>query len=406
MSAVTVYEGVGAVMAGAMTEADLASMELECSPTVGSCPGQFTANTMAMVSETLGLAVPGSAMLPAVYSQRLALARRAGEIVLRILADGGPLPRDLVTRKSLENACAAVAATGGSTNAGLHLPAIAHEAGIRFTLDDVAEVFQRTPLIANLQPGGEYLARDLHYAGGVAAVLKALLDGGYLHGDALALSGRTLTDELAAAPSPDGSVVRPASSPIHPTGGVVVLKGNLCPGGALIKIAGLKSLAFAGPARVFESEEECAVAVRDRSYREGEVLVIRNEGPRGGPGMREMLGVTALIYGQGMGEKVALLTDGRFSGATRGMCIGYACPEAADGGPIALLQDGDRVAIDAQARTVHVELDDAELSRRRAAWQPRRTERLAGALEKYARLVGPANLGAVTHAGAVEWPLE
>ncbi len=339
MSAVTVYEGVGAVMAGAMTEADLASMELECAPTVGSCPGQFTANTMAMVSETLGLAVPGSAMLPAVYSQRLALARRAGEIVLRILADGGPLPRDLVTRKSLENACAAVAATGGSTNAGLHLPAIAHEAGIRFTLDDVAEVFQRTPLIANLQPGGEYLARDLHYAGGVAAVLKALLDGGYLHGDALALSGRTLAAELAAAPGPDGSVVRPASSPIHPTGGVVVLKGNLCPGGALIKIAGLKSLAFAGPARVFESEEECAVAVRDRSYREGDVLVIRNEGPRGGPGMREMLGVTALIYGQGMGEKVALLTDGRFSGATRGMCIGYACPEAADGGPIALLQD-------------------------------------------------------------------
>ncbi len=406
VSAVTVYEGVGAVMAGAMTEADLASMELECAPTVGSCPGQFTANTMAMVSETLGLAVPGSAMLPAVYSQRLALARRAGEIVLRILADGGPLPRDLVTRKSLENACAAVAATGGSTNAGLHLPAIAHEAGIRFTLDDVAEVFQRTPLIANLQPGGEYLARDLHYAGGVAAVLKALLDGGYLHGDALALSGRTLAAELAAAPGPDGSVVRPASSPIHPTGGVVVLKGNLCPGGALIKIAGLKSLAFAGPARVFESEEACAVAVRDRSYREGDVLVIRNEGPKGGPGMREMLGVTALIYGQGMGEKVALLTDGRFSGATRGMCIGYACPEAADGGPIALLQDGDRIAIDAQARTVHVELDDAELSRRRAAWQPKRTERLAGALEKYARLVGPANLGAVTHAGAVDWPLE
>ena len=406
VSAVTVYEGVGAVMAGAMTEADLASMELECAPTVGSCPGQFTANTMAMVSETLGLAMPGSAMLPAVYSQRLALARRAGEIVLRILADGGPLPRDLVTRKSLENACAAVAATGGSTNAGLHLPAIAHEAGLRFTLDDVAEVFQRTPLIANLQPGGEYLARDLHYAGGVAAVLKALLDGGYLHGDALALSGQTLAAELAAAPAPDGSVVRPASSPLHPTGGVVVLKGNLCPGGALIKIAGLKALAFAGPARVFECEEDCAVAVRDRSYREGEVLVIRNEGPRGGPGMREMLGVTALIYGQGMGEKVALLTDGRFSGATRGLCIGYACPEAADGGPIALLQDGDRIAIDAQARTVHVELDDAELARRRAAWQPRRTERLAGALEKYARLVGPANLGAVTHAGAVEWPLE
>ena len=406
VSAVTVYEGVGAVMAGAMSEADLRSMELECSPTVGSCPGQFTANTMAMVSETVGLAMPGSAMLPAVYSERLALARRSGEIVLRILADGGPLPRDLVTRKSLENACAAVAATGGSTNAGLHLPAIAHEAGIRFTLDDVAEVFQRTPLIANLQPGGEYLARDLHYAGGVPAVLKALLDGGHLHGDALALSGRTLADELAAAPAPDGSVVRPTSAPIHPTGGVVVLKGNLCPDGALIKIAGLKSLAFAGPARVFESEEACAAAVRSRSYREGDVLVIRNEGPRGGPGMREMLGVTALIYGQGMGEKVALLTDGRFSGATRGMCIGYACPEAADGGPIALVKDGDRIAIDAEARTIRVEIDEAELARRRAAWKPRDSERLAGALEKYARLVGPANLGAVTHAGAVDWPLE
>jgi len=406
VSAVTVYEGVGAVLAGTMSPAELASMELECSPTLGSCPGQFTANTMAMVSETVGLALPGSAMLPAVYSERLALARRSGEIVLRILADSGPLPRDLVTVKSLENACAAVAATGGSTNAGLHLPAIAHEAGIRFTLDDVAEVFQRTPLIANLQPGGEYLARDLHYAGGVPVVLKALLDGGYLHGDALALSGRTLADELAAAPAPDGSVVRPTSAPIHPTGGVVVLKGNLCPGGALIKIAGLKSLAFAGPARVFESEEACAAAVRSRSYREGHVLIIRNEGPRGGPGMREMLGVTALIYGQGMGEKVALLTDGRFSGATRGMCIGYACPEAADGGPIALVRDGDRIAIDAEARTIRVELDEAELARRRAAWTPRETERLAGALEKYARLVGPANLGAVTHAGGVDWPLE
>ena len=406
VSAVTAYEGVGAVMAGAMTEADLASMERECSPTLGSCPGQFTANTMAMVSETLGLALPGSAMLPAAYSARLGLARRAGETAVRILADGGPLPRDLVTRHSIENACAAVAATGGSTNAGLHLPAIAHEAGIRFTLDDVAQVFQRTPLIANLQPGGEYLARDLHYAGGVAAVLKALLDGGYLHGDALALSGRTLAEELASAPGPDGSVVRPVSSPIHPTGGVVVLKGNLCPGGALIKIAGLKSLAFTGPARVFECEEDCAVAVRERTYREGEVLVIRNEGPRGGPGMREMLGVTALLYGQGMGEKVALLTDGRFSGATRGMCIGYACPEAADGGPIALVRDGDRIAIDAAAGTIRVEVDEAELSRRRAAWQPRRAERLAGALEKYARLVGPANEGAVTHAGAVDWPVE
>jgi len=406
VSTINAYEGVGAVLTGEMSAADLADMELECSPTLGSCPGQFTANTMAMVSETLGLALPGSAMLPAPYSDRLALARRAGETALRILRDGGPLPRDLVTRKSLENACAAVAATGGSTNAGLHLPAIAHEAGIGFTLDDVAEIFKRTPLIADLQPGGKYLARDLHYAGGVSAVLKALLDGGHLHGDCLTLSGRTLKEALAAAPGADGKVVRSASAPLHATGGVVVLKGNLCPDGALIKIAGLRSLVFEGPARVFECEEDAASAVKARAYKAGDVLVIRNEGPVGGPGMREMLGITALIYGQGMGERVALLTDGRFSGATRGMCIGYACPEAASGGPIALVREGDRIRIDASAGTIDWLVDAAEIARRRAQWQPRRAERLAGVLEKYARLVGPANRGAVTHAGNVDWPRE
>ena len=400
----TAYEAVGGVLAGTFSEADLAELELHCAPTVGSCPGQFTANTMAMVSETLGLAIPGSAMLPAVYSQRLALARRAGQIVMRILKDGGPLPRDLVTRKSIENACAAVAATGGSTNAGLHLPAIAHEAGIRFSMDDVAEVFQRTPLIANLQPGGKYLARDLHHAGGVALVLKALLDGGYLHGDALALSGRTLAQELADSPGADGEIVLPASAPLHPSGGVVVLKGSLCPDGALIKIAGLKSLVFEGRARVFDGEEACVEVVKNRSYKEGDVLIIRNEGPKGGPGMREMLGTTALIYGQGMGEKVALLTDGRFSGATRGMCIGYASPEAADGGPLALVQDGDPIRIDCEARRIDWQVSEADIAARRAAWKPRQVERLGGALEKYARLVGPANLGAVTHSGAVEWP--
>ncbi len=400
----TAYEGVGAVLAGTMTEQDLAELELTCAPTVGSCPGQFTANTMAMVSETLGLAMPGSAMMPAVYSQRLALARRAGKIVMQVLENGGPFPRDLVTRKSIENACAAVSATGGSTNAGLHLPAIAHEAGIRFTMDDVAEVFQRTPLIASLQPGGKYLARDLHHRGGVAIVLKALLDGGYLHGDALALSGRTLKEELAGIPAPDGDIVTTTAQPLHPTGGVVVLKGNLCPDGALIKIAGLKSLVFEGKARVFDGEEACVKVVKERGYKEGDVLIIRNEGPKGGPGMREMLGTTALIYGQGMGEKVALLTDGRFSGATRGMCIGYAAPEAAEGGPLALAQDGDAIRIDCNARTIDMLVSDAELAARRAAWTPRRQERLAGALEKYARLVGPANLGAVTHSGAVDWP--
>ena len=400
----TAYEAVGGVLAGTFSEQDLAELELHCAPTVGACPGQFTANTMGMVSETLGLAIPGSAMMPAVYSQRLALARRAGAAVMRILGDGGPLPRDLVTRKSIANACAAVAATGGSTNAGLHLPAIAHEAGIRFTMDDVAEVFQRTPLIASLQPGGKYLARDLHHAGGVSLVLKALLDGGYLHGDALVLSGRTLADSLAGMPGADGEIVRSPADPLHPTGGVVVLKGNLCPDGALIKIAGLKSLVFEGRARVFEGEEACVAVVKNRGYAEGDVLIIRNEGPRGGPGMREMLGTTALIYGQGMGEKVALLTDGRFSGATRGMCIGYACPEAAEGGPLGLVQDGDPIRIDCNARTIDMLVGDDELARRRAAWKPRRQERLAGALEKYAKLVGPANLGALTHSGAVEWP--
>ncbi|MGE0312965.1 MAG: dihydroxy-acid dehydratase [Lautropia sp.] len=406
VSALTAYEAVGGRYAGTVDAKTLDALERACAPTLGSCPGQFTANTMAMVSEVLGLALPGSAMMPAVYAQRLALARMAGRTVLRILRDGGPLPRDLVTRKSLENACATVAATGGSTNAGLHLPAIAHEAGIRFTLDDVAEVFQRTPLIADLQPGGRFLARDLHHAGGVSAVIRALLDGGHLHGDALTLDGCTLADAHAGTPPPDGVVVRRHDAPLHPSGGVVVLKGSLCPDGALIKIAGLSALAMRGRARVFECEEDCTEAVRARRYEAGDVLVIRNEGPRGGPGMREMLGTTALIYGQGMGEKVALLTDGRFSGATRGMCIGYACPEAAEGGPIALVEDGDEILIDCERRVLDLLVDEATLARRRAAWQPRRRERLAGVMEKYARLVGPAHLGAVTHAGNADWPRE
>jgi len=406
VSAIDTYEGIGAVLAGRMSAEELADMEQVCSPSVGSCPGQFTANTMAMVAEALGLTPAGSAMLPAVYTARLALARQAGERVMGILAAGGPLPRDLVTRRSLENACAAVAATGGSTNAGLHLPAIAHEAGIRFTLDDVAAVFQRTPLIADLQPGGRYLARDLHYAGGVSAVLRALLEGGYLHGEALTLSGRTLAESLAGAAAPDGRVVHAHTSALHPSGGVVVLKGSLAPDGALVKIAGLKSLVFTGRAQVFECEEDCTDAVRRRAYQPGDVLIIRNEGPRGGPGMREMLGTTALIYGQGMGEQVALVTDGRFSGATRGMCIGYVCPEAADGGPIGLVRTGDAIRIDCAASTIDLMVDEAELSRRRAASPWQRSERLAGALEKYARLVGPANLGAVTHSGAMDWPDE
>jgi dihydroxy-acid dehydratase len=406
VTVVTAYEAVGAVLTGEMTEAELAELERACAPTVGSCAGQFTANTMAMVSEALGLAPPGSAMLPAVYAQRLALARRAGERVTEILANGGPLPRDLVTRKSLENAAAVVAATGGSTNAGLHLPAIAHEAGLRFTLDDVAEVFARTPLIADLAPGGRYLAVDVHGIGGTDAVLKALLDGDHLHGDALTLSGQTLAEHLADHAGPDGEVVRPASRAISPNGGVIVLRGNLAPDGALIKVAGLKTLTFEGRARVFDGEEACFAAVQERQYREGDVLIIRNEGPKGGPGMREMLGVTALIYGQGMGEKVALVTDGRFSGATRGMMIGYVGPEAAAGGPIALARDGDGVRIDCTARSLDLMVSADEMAARRAAHVPRPSERLAGVLEKYAKLVGPAREGAVTHAGAATWPRE
>jgi dihydroxy-acid dehydratase len=407
VSVLTTYEAAGAVMTGAMAATELDALERAAVPTFGACPGQFTANTMGMVSEMLGIAPLGSSMIPAVFEERAALARGAGRLVMRLLKDGGPLPRDLVTRASLENACAIVAATGGSTNAALHIPAIAHEAGIRFTLEDVAAVFERTPLIGNLRPGGDYHAQDVHAAGGVPMIAKALIASGHLDGATLAAGGETLAQACAHAPLPDGAVIRSPADPISPTGGVVVLKGNLAPDGALIKIAGLRSLAHEGPARVFESEEACMAVIRARAYAAGDVLVIRNEGPKGGPGMREMLGPTAVIYGQGMGERVALITDGRFSGATRGMCVGYVSPEAAAGGPIALLRDGDRVRIDTVARRLDCLVDAAELERRRAAWKPlRRDVPLAGALEKYAAQVGSAHLGAVTHSGNVQWPVE
>jgi len=394
VTALDAYEAVGAVLAGEMSERELGDLERHCLPTLGSCPGQFTANTMAMVAETLGLALPGGATLPAVSPDRAGLARDAGFTVMKLLADGGPRPRELVTKKSLENACAAVAATGGSTNAALHIPAIAHEAGIRFTLDDFARVAKRTPLLADLKPGGRFLAKDLHAVGGVYAVLKALLTHGALHGECLTLSGKTLKETLQSHPGPDGSVVR--NEPIMKSGGLVVLKGNLAPDGALIKVAGLKSLVFEGRARVFESEEACAEVVKRRAYKEGEVLVIRYEGPKGGPGMREMLGVTALLYGQGMGEKVALLTDGRFSGATRGMMIGHVSPEAAAGGPIALVRNGDCIRIDAKAGTLSLQVPVSEL-RKRKARQPKRAP-VTGVLAKYAEQVGSAHLGAVTGA--------
>lgn len=413
LNVVDTYETIGQVLAGKATADDLAQISRSCLPTAGACAGQFTANTMGMVSEALGLAPIGSSMVPAVFSERAPLMRRAAKTLMQAVwasAKGkGPLPRDIVTRQALENACAVVSATGGSTNAALHLPAIAHEAGIRFHLDDVAEVFARTPLIADLRPGGRYLARDVHYIGGAGVILRSLLDQGLLHGDALTFTGRTLAEELASAQAPDGQVVRTADNPISRDGGLAVLKGNLCPDGALLKTAGLGTLSHRGPARVFESEEEAQAAVQAMRYSAGDVIVIRNEGPKGSPGMREMLGITALLYGQGMGDKVALLTDGRFSGATRGLCIGYAGPEAADNGPIAVLRDGDMVSIDARplARSITVELSEADLALRlqehaRHA-RVNTGAQLGGLLEKYALTVRPAHQGAVTHSGAVTW---
>ena len=388
------YEAVGGVYAGTVTRKQLDELERACLPGLGACPGQFSANTMAMVSETLGVALPGSATMPAVDDARGAQAREAGRVVMEVLKKGGPLPRELVTRKSLENACAAVAATGGSTNAGLHIPAIAHEAGIKFSLDDLARVSKRTPYLADMKPGGKFLAKDLHKIGGVYAVLKELLKRGDLHGDCLTIFGTTLESELRDHPGADGKVIH--RKPIMDSGGIVVLKGNLAPDGALLKVAGLKKLRFEGRARVFDSEEACVDVVRRRAYKAGDVLVIRYEGPKGGPGMREMLGVTALLYGQGAGEKVALVTDGRFSGATRGMMVGYVSPEAGVGGPLALVKNGDRIVIDAEKGVLDLVLRSKELKTRKAT-MPK--HQLSGVLEKYAAQVGSAFRGAVTHSG-------
>ena len=394
---VDVYEAVGRVYAGETDEEELAALERVGVPTIGSCAGQFTANTMAMVAETLGLALPGTAMTPAVYSERLALATRAGRVLGTLIKEGGPTPRDLVTLHSLENAAAAVAATGGSTNAALHLSAIAHEAGIDFNLSDIGEVFKRTPLLADLKPGGRYWARDLHEVGGVSSVLRSMLERGVLHPDCPTIEGCSIAEIAVRAPRPDGEIIRAADNPIAATGGVVVLRGNLAPEGAMLKVAGLKRLTHEGPARVFNGEEAAAEAVRRGDYAAGDVIVIRYEGPRGGPGMREMLGVTALIYGQGMGEHVALLTDGRFSGATRGMCIGHVGPEAAVGGALGLVEDGDVIAIDAVRGTLTVAVDSIELARRREHWTPFERPPLPPTLVKYAKQVGPAAAGAVTY---------
>jgi dihydroxy-acid dehydratase len=394
-----VFEAVGAHGAGKMSDEELHELECVACPSAGSCGGQFTANTMACVSEAIGLALPGSAGAPAPYESRDQYAEASGRAVLELL-EKNIRPRDIVTRKAMENAATVVAASGGSTNAALHLPAIAHECGIDFDLHEVARIFRKTPYIADLKPAGRYVAKDLFEIGGVPVLLKALLDGGYLHGDCLTVTGKTLAETLAEVEFPkDQDVIRPTSDPISSWGGVVGLKGNLAPEGAIVKVAGLEDLSFTGTARCFDCEEDAFAAVNRRDYREGDVIVIRYEGPRGGPGMREMLATTAAIYGQGMGKKVALITDGRFSGATRGFCIGHVGPEAAVGGPIGLLRDGDTIHIDGHAGTLEVDLSDDELAKRREAWQPRTTDYQSGTLWKYAQTVGSAEKGAVTHPG-------
>jgi len=395
-----VYEAVGKHSVGEMSDEDLQTLEENACPSAGACGAQFTANTMATVSEAIGLALPYSAGAPAPYEIRDKFCMLAGEMIMDLIVKN-IRPRDIVTRKALENAAAVVAATGGSTNAALHLPAIAHECGIEFTLFDVAEIFKKTPYIADLKPGGRYVAKDMFEAGGVPLLMKTLLDHGYMHGDCPTVTGRTIAENLKTVKwNPDQDVVRPADKPLLKTGGVVGLRGNLAPEGAIVKVAGMTgSPQFSGPARCFDSEEACFDAVKNRKYKEGDVLVIRYEGPKGGPGMREMLSTTAALYGQGMGAKVALITDGRFSGATRGFCVGHVGPEAAVGGPIGVIRDGEIIEIDADKGSLNVKLSADELSKRMAQWKPRESEYGSGYLWKYTQQVGPAVNGAVTHPG-------
>ncbi|MGC3937858.1 dihydroxy-acid dehydratase [Roseobacter sp. EG26] len=400
-----VFEAVGQHQAGNLSTCELEKLEAVACPSAGACGGQFTANTMACVSEAIGLALPNSAGAPAPYESRDAYAEASGAAVMNLI-EKNIRARDIVTRKSLENAARIVACTGGSTNAGLHLPAMAHEAGIDFFLEDVCEIFRDTPYFVDLKPGGAYVAKDLYEAGGVPVVMKELRKAGLIHEDCMTATGYSIGEEIdKVSLEADGRVIYPVETPLSKTGGVVGLKGNLAPEGAIVKIAGMEPQhqLFTGPARVFECEQDAFEAVQNRTYEEGDVFVIRNEGPAGGPGMREMLATTAALSGQGMGKKVALITDGRFSGATRGFCVGHVGPEAAHGGPIALLKDGDLITLNAIEGTISVDVSDEEMAERKAAWAgPRPTIYGAGALWKYAKLVGPTYLGAVTHPGGKE----
>ena len=395
-----VFEAVGQYTAGNCPLKDLTELEKHACPGHGACGGQYTANTMACVAEAIGLSLPNSNMAPAAYKSREEVAVAAGKQVMELLALN-LRPRDICTRAAFENAARVVAATGGSTNAALHLPAMANECGIDFDLFDIAEIFKTTPYIADLKPGGKYVAKDMYDAGGVYMLMKTLLDGGFLDPTPITVTGKTLGENIDQVVwNPDQKVIFDVKTPITATGGVVGLRGSLAPDGAIVKVAGMHRLQFSGPAQVFECEEDAFAAVKQSQIKEGSVVVIRNEGPKGGPGMREMLSTTAALYGQGMGEKVALITDGRFSGATRGFCIGHVGPEAADCGPIALVQEGDIIAIDAAAGTIDLEVDAAVLAARKAKWQPRGHDYNAGALWRFAQNVGPAWQGAVTHPGA------
>jgi len=400
VTVVDVFEAVGQHAAGNCPLQELIALEKVACPGHGACGGQYTANTMACVGEAIGLSLPNSNMAPAPYKSREEVAVAAGRQVMTLL-ERNLRPRDICTRAAFENAARVVAATGGSTNAALHLPAMANECGISFDLFDVAEIFKSTPYIADLKPGGRYVAKDMYEAGGVYMVMKTLLDGGFLDPEPMTVSGKTLGENIEEITwKADQKVIYPVSTPLTPTGGVVGLKGSLAPDGAIVKVAGMKRLQFTGPARVFDCEEEAFAAVENRQIEEGSVIVIRYEGPKGGPGMREMLSTTAALYGQGMGEKVALITDGRFSGGTRGFCIGHVGPEAADCGPIALVEDGDQISIDAEAGTIDLLVEPAVLDQRRLAWKPRTNDYQAGALWRYSQNVGPAVQGAVTHPGA------
>jgi dihydroxy-acid dehydratase len=399
VTVVDVFEGVGMHSAGKMSLDDLCDLEQHACPGDGACGGQFTANTMACVSEAIGLALPLSAALPAPYESRDQYARASGEAVVRLI-ERNIRPRDICTREAFENAAVVVAATGGSTNGGLHLPAMANECGVDFSLRDFVEIARRTPYLADLKPGGRYVAKDMGEAGGMPVLLKTLLEGGYIHGDVMTVTGKTMAENLANVKwRDDQDVIRPVTNPLSPTGGLVGLSGSLAPEGAIIKVAGLAERKHRGPARVFDGEEACFAAVEAGEYRDGDVLVIRYEGPKGGPGMREMLSTTAALTGQGRGDKVALVTDGRFSGGTHGLCVGHVGPEAQDGGPIGLVEDGDLIAIDADAGTIDLEVDPIVLERRLRHWAPRQIDFGSGALWKYAQGVGPANQGAVTHPG-------